>query len=364
VVYVTDASRAVGVAGQLVSEELHDDFVTRTAAEYARLRERRASRNRAAKLRDLQSARELALPVQGASPAPRAPGIHELSPPLDALTTRIDWTPFFHAWELRGTWPRILSDGRYGAEARKLLADAETLLARIVDEDWLQARGVVGLFPARRVGDDIEVLSDDRQHVRGTLHTLRQQQQHLEHCLALADFVQPSSDWIGAFAVTAGLGVEGRVKALEAAHDDYHAILLKAVADRLAEAFAEWLHEHVRKVLWGYAPDESLSLQELIKERYDGIRPAPGYPAQPDHTEKRTLWSLLGVAERTGIELTDSCAMWPAASVSGLYLAHPDSRYFGVGAIGRDQVADYAERKGWSLAEAERWLSPVLAYDP
>jgi 5-methyltetrahydrofolate--homocysteine methyltransferase len=277
---------------------------------------------------------------------------------------RIDWTPFFHAWELRGTWPRLLEDPVVGPQARTLLDDAQAMLDRIVAERWIEPRGVVGLWPANRRGDDLVVWADPTRSAElAVLHQLRQQAAHLETCLCLADFVaseEEGVDWIGGFAVTAGHGVEERKLALKAANDDYGAILLDALADRLAEAFAEHAHAQVRRELWGYAPDEHLTLEDLIKERYEGIRPAPGYPAQPDHTEKRTLWRLLEAEANAGIHLTESCAMWPASSVSGLYLAHPASRYFGVGTIGPDQLEDYARRKGWSPAEATRWLSPNL----
>ncbi len=360
VVHVTDASRAVGVASKLAGAS-QEAYGAEIAARYVTVRERRAKRASKVKLRSLQAARDAAPALADVVPvAPAQPGLHSVTPPLDALIARIDWTPFFHAWELRGTYPRILDDPKVGEHARQLLADAKALVALIAAESWLQPRGVVGLFPARRDGDDVVVLSDDRSTERARLHTLRQQGLKLDGCLALADFVQPAGDWIGAFAVTTGHGVAEHVAAFEADHDDYQAILLKAVADRLAEAFAEWLHEHVRTTLWGYSPDEDLSLQELIKERYPGIRPAPGYPAQPDHTEKRTLWSLLEVEARAGVTLTESCAMWPAASVSGVYFAHPQSRYFGIPQIGRDQLVDYAERKGWDLDEAKRWLGPIL----
>ncbi|HHO54659.1 MAG TPA: methionine synthase, partial [Deltaproteobacteria bacterium] len=368
VVHVLDASRAVGVAGSLLSAEQHDAAVAKIRKTYAQIRARRADAGRARRLRSLEEARAHRPQLAPAPRAPLHPGVHEVEQPIEALIGTIDWTPFFHTWELRGTWPRILDDARLGEQARGLLQDAEAMLERIVAEDWLRARGVVGLFPANAVGDDIEIYGDPlRQAPIETLHTLRQQAAHLEHNLALADFVAPKGegdDWIGAFAVTTGLGIDDHLALLEAEHDDYSAILLKALADRLAEAFAEVLHARVRSELWGYAPGESLSLPELIKERYEGIRPAPGYPAQPDHSEKRTLWRLLQIEERTGIQLTEACAMWPAASVSGLYLSHPGSRYFGVAPLGRDQIEDYAARKEVPIAEVERWLSPSLAYDP
>jgi 5-methyltetrahydrofolate--homocysteine methyltransferase len=291
--------------------------------------------------------------------------------PLRELVERIDWTPFFQAWELGGRYPKILDDPKVGAQARELHADALRMLERVVEERWLEARGVVGFFAASAVGDDVHLYSDEARHESlAELHFLRQQMAKSDGQpnLCLADWIAPAEggrgDWIGAFAVTAGHGLEARVARFEADRDDYSAILLKALADRLAEAFAERLHERVRRELWGYAPDETLSNEELVAERYRGIRPAPGYPAAPDHTEKAILWRLLDPERRAGIQLTDNFAMWPAAAVSGLYLAHPDARYFGTGRIGRDQVQDYARRKGQSLQETERWLSPVLAYDP
>jgi 5-methyltetrahydrofolate--homocysteine methyltransferase len=291
--------------------------------------------------------------------------------PLAELAPFIDWTPFFKAWELAGSFPRILEDPVVGAEARTLYADAREMLGRIVAEGWLEARAVVGLFPANAVGDDLEVYADDgRAQVLLTLHHLRQQTVRPDgkpnQCLA--DFVAPKetglADWIGAFAVTAGHGIDERVARFEAAHDDYRAILLKALADRLAEAFAERMHQVVRRDLWGYAADERLDNDALIREEYRGIRPAPGYPACPDHTEKDLLWTLLNAEERAGIWLTESKAMVPTASVSGFYYSHPQARYFGLGKVDRDQVADYARRKGMTVAEAERWLAPNLAYDP
>ncbi len=368
VVHVLDASRAVGVASTLLSEEQRGPWVETVKAEYARIRERRADPDRGKRLRSLSEARERRPQLDFAPEAPRSPGVHEITVDFAALRELIDWTPFFHAWELRGAWPRILDDDKYGEQARGLLKDAEAMLEAIIEGDWLQPKGVVGLFPANAVGDDIEIYSStERDEVVATFHTLRQQLAHLDENVALADFVRPieaGPDWVGGFAVTTGHGIGEHVARFEADHDDYSSIMLKAVADRLAEAFAEELHQRVRRELWGYSPDEDLSLHDLIKERYAGIRPAPGYPAQPDHTEKRTLWRLLDAERHTGISLTESFAMWPAASVSGLYLAHPKARYFGVGPLGEDQIADYAGRKGMDVREVERWLSPSLAYDP
>jgi 5-methyltetrahydrofolate--homocysteine methyltransferase len=290
--------------------------------------------------------------------------------PLDELREYIDWQPFFTAWEMRGRFPDLLHNPTSGEAARRLFADARAMLDRIVDEKWLRASGVFGLFPANQVeGDDIEVYTDEsRRHVRTTLHQLRQQTEGRDGSprKSLADFVAPKAtglrDYVGAFAVTAGLGSAERVTAFKKDHDDYSAIMLEALADRLAEAFAERLHERVRREFWGYAPDEHLDNDALIAEKYAGIRPAPGYPACPEHTEKQTIWELLDVEAATGIELTESMAMWPGAAVSGLYFSHPKSRYFVLGRVGRDQVEDYAVRKGWTVDEAEKWLSPNLGY--
>jgi 5-methyltetrahydrofolate--homocysteine methyltransferase len=286
--------------------------------------------------------------------------------PLEEIVPFIDWSPFFHTWELRGRYPAILQD----AKAKELFDDAQNLLQRIVKEKLFTAKAVYGFFPANSVGDDLEVYTDEsRRKVRMVLHTLRQQQEkpagQFNH--ALADFVAPKesglSDYIGGFAVTAGHGVDELAKSFDADHDDYNSIMSKALGDRLAEAFAEYLHKKVRDE-WGYGRAENLSNEELIREKYRGIRPAPGYPACPDHTEKKLLWQLLDVEKQTGIKLTESCAMWPASSVSGLYFAHPESKYFAVGKLAKDQVEEYAKRKGMPLTEVERWLSPYLNYDP
>jgi 5-methyltetrahydrofolate--homocysteine methyltransferase len=291
--------------------------------------------------------------------------------PIADLVERIDWTPFFHTWELRGKFPAIFDDPAHGAEARKLFDDAEAMLTRIVAEGWLEAGAVAGLWPANAVGDDVELYTDETgSEILTTFHFLRQQGEKREgvanHCLA--DFIAPRSagkvDYLGAFAVTAGLRIEDRLAHYTADHDDYHGILLKALADRLAEAFAERLHERVRREFWGYAPDEALPNTDLIKEAYRGIRPAHGYPACPDHTEKDILWALIRPDENVGIRLTESKAMIPAASVSGLYFSHPAAKYFMVGKVGRDQVEDYARRKAMTVTEMERWLAPVLGYDP
>jgi 5-methyltetrahydrofolate--homocysteine methyltransferase len=316
----------------------------------------------------LAAARANALAPASAPARPVEAGVQSVEIPIAALRPLIDWTPFFQAWELAGSHPRILDDATVGAQARALFADAQAMLGRIEAEGWVTVRGAFGLFPANRRGDDIVVWADEgRAAARAVLHTLRQQAEKPPGMpnLALADFVGPAGveDWVGAFVVTAGGGVAERAAALEAENDDYGAILLKALADRLAEAAAEWLHRHVRTGPWGYAAAEALNPGQLIAEEYRGIRPAPGYPACPDHTEKATIFSLLDAPARTGVTLTESMAMWPAASVSGLYFAHPDARYFGVGKIGRDQLGDYAARKGWDAETALRWLRPVLDED-
>ena len=369
VVHVLDASRAVTVTNDLLTDEA--SYRAKTRQEYDALRERHSERQ--VRLLSLAEARargpELGTPPV---PAPRQLGRQVIEQPIEGLLPFIDWTPFFIAWEMKGIYPNILTDPLRGEEARKLFGDAQALLQRVTQDGSLTARGVLGLWPARRVGDDIEVdgrgvIGDGEEgepstitHQPSTLHTLRQQRDQTTPNTALADFVAPQGDHVGAFAVGI-FGAEELARRFEAEHDDYNSILVKAVADRLAEAFAEKLHRDVRIEHWGYAEGEKLENADLIKERYQGIRPAPGYPAQPDHTEKRTLFGLLN-AEEVGLHLTESCAMTPAAAVSGLYFAHPEARYFAVGRIGRDQVEDYAARKGWTLEEAERWLGPLLAY--
>ena len=372
-VWVKDASRAVGVAQSLISADLRAPFVASIEADYADIRTRHANRDKTSRLVSLAHARGQRFDGDWAHyipPAPVHPGITHIDKlPWQELLPYIDWTPFFHAWELAGRYPAILDDAVVGAQARELFADAQTLLQQIVDEDWLQVRGVVGLWPEHSIGDDIIVL-DAQSKPRATLHCLRQQvdkpAERPDFCLA--DFIAPHdsgrADWIGAFAVTTGHGCEARAKAFEAEHDDYRAILLKALADRLAEAFAEYLHAKVRRELWAYASDESLANEALIREQYQGIRPAPGYPACPDHSTKRVLFDLLDAPERCGMQLTESLAMTPAASVSGLYFSHPRSQYFVLGRISEEQVEDYAKRRGISRPEAERWLATVLDYDP
>ena len=290
---------------------------------------------------------------------------------LAELRDYIDWQPFFNAWEMKGRFPDILNNPATGETASALYADAQAMLDRVIEEKWLRARAVFGLFPANAVGDDTELYTGaDRSEVLATLHHLRQQGDHRDGVpnRSLADYVAPREtglpDHVGAFAVTAGIGITERIEAFRKESDDYSAILLESLADRLAEAFAERLHQRVRTEFWGHVADEDLANEDLIAEKYVGIRPAPGYPACPEHTEKRILWELLDVEANAGITLTDGMAMWPGASVSGWYFSHPQSQYFVVGRVGREQVAEYAERKGWTLAEAERWLSPNLGYDP
>ncbi|KAA2286359.1 methionine synthase [Arenimonas fontis] len=371
VVWVKDASRAVGVTQSLLSAELRESFVAANAADYAEVRRRHANRGDAKPLLPLERARAKRFDGGWAHylpPPPRRPGLTVFDDyPLAELVDCIDWTPFFQAWELAGRFPAILDDPLVGAQARELYRDAREMLERLVAERWLQARAVCGLWPARAVGDDIELDSGRGIEV---LHCLRQQADKPEDRpnLCLADFVAPRDsgreDWLGAFAVTAGLGIEPHLERFHADHDDYRAILLKALADRLAEALAERLHQRVRTEIWGYAADERLDNEALIREQYRGIRPAPGYPACPDHSEKLTLFRLLDAERHAGMRLTENFAMQPAAAVCGLYFSHPDSQYFVVGRLSREQLADYARRKGVPLAQAERWLASNLDYDP
>jgi 5-methyltetrahydrofolate--homocysteine methyltransferase len=373
-VHVLDASRAVGVASNLLSPSLSGTFARDVRIEYQRIREERAGRGPTERHVPLAAARANRLAIDWSAAAPPAPcaiGVRVLDDyPLAELVDRIDWTPFFQTWELAGHYPAILEDPRVGPAARSLFDDAHVLLDRIVRDGRLTARGVFGIFPAAAVGDDIELYGGaDRKDPIATIHTLRQQMAKPpgRPNLALADYVAPREsgvlDHVGAFAVTTGVGVDELVAEFQARQDDYNAILVKALADRLAEAFAERLHERVRREFWGYARSESLGNAELIREAYQGIRPAPGYPACPDHTEKGTIFQLLDVERQAGIELTESFAMTPTAAVSGWYFWHPEARYFGVGKIGRDQVEDYAKRKGMTVQDAERWLAPNLSYE-
>ena len=374
VIWVKDASRSVPVAAALLSDEQRPALLAATREDYEALRERHSAKHDRPLL-TLTRARENRTPITWEGyvpPTPKQPGVTVFTDyDLAELREYIDWQPFFNAWEMKGKFPDILNNPATGEAARKLYDDAQDMLDRLIKEKWLTANAAVGLFPANAVGDDIEVYADEqRAEVRAILHNLRQQGEHREGVpnRSLGDFVAPKetglADFVGAFAVTAGLGSQDRIMEFKADLDDYSAILLEAVADRLAEAFAERLHERVRTELWGYATGEDLDNEDLIGERYVGIRPAPGYPACPEHTEKQTLWDLLDVTANTGIELTDSMAMWPGAAVSGWYFSHPQSQYFVVGRLGQDQVADYARRKGWTLKEAERWLSSNLGYNP
>jgi len=361
VVYVKDASRAVGVCSSLLSAEQRDTFVAKTKADYAAARERHLAQKAESKRVSLAAARSNKLQTDWASYAPPVPAMAGVQVfqdyDLAELADYIDWTPFFQAWELHGRYPKILDDAVVGEEARKLFADAQAMLRQIVAEKWVEARAVVGLFPANTVADDdIEIYADERRDKEGQPNW------------CLADLVAPKAsgvaDYIGAFVVTAGIGEDARVKAFEAAHDDYSAILLKALCDRLAEAFAERMHQRIRQEYWGYASEEALTNEQLVDEQYRGIRPAPGYPACPEHSEKGPLFDLLQAQANIGVSLTESFAMLPMASVSGFYFSHPQARYFAVAKIDRDQVSDYARRKGWDLATAERWLAPNLGYNP
>jgi len=375
VVWVKDASRSVPVAAALLDDKQRPALLEATEKDYASLRERHAQKNERPML-TLEKARANRTPIEWDGYTPPVPaqgvGVREfLDYDLAELREYIDWQPFFNAWEMKGRFPDILNNPASGETARKLYDDAQEMLDTLIKEKWLTANGVIGFFPANAVGDDIEVYTDDsRTEVLTTLHNLRQQGEHRDGIpnRSLGDFIAPKdtglADYVGAFAVTAGLGSQDKIVEFKAAHDDYNAILLESLADRLAEAFAERMHQRVRKEFWGYQPDEQLDNEALIGEKYRGIRPAPGYPACPEHTEKATLWTLMDVKERTGIELTESMAMWPGAAVSGWYFSHPQSQYFVVGRIAQDQVADYAKRKGWTLKEAERWLAPNLGYNP
>ena len=371
-VYVQNASRTVGVVSSLLSATLKDDFVARTRKEYETVRIQHARKKPRTPPVSLQTARDNATSIDWESYSPPVPhrlGVSQVETSIATLRHYIDWTPFFMTWSLAGKYPRILEDEVVGEEAQRLFADANAMLDRLSEQSLLKPRGVVGIFPANRVGDDIHLYSDERRdEVLCVSHHLRQQTEKTDFAnYCLADFVAPTTsgkaDYLGAFAVTGGLEEDALAEAYDRQHDDYNKIMVKALADRLAEAFAEYLHERVRKVIWGFAPNENLSNEELIRENYQGIRPAPGYPACPEHTEKAAIWRLLAVEAQTGMKLTESYAMWPGAAVSGWYFSHPDSRYFAVAQIQRDQVEDYAARKGMSVTEVERWLAPNLGYD-
>ncbi|MDR3745895.1 MAG: methionine synthase [Acidobacteriaceae bacterium] len=374
VVHVLDASRAVPVTTSLLSDDGKAEFVAQLRAEYEVLRKAHSAPQKT--VVPLETARTRRTPIEWRAdpntlPSPEFTGVRVLDHfPLATLREYIDWSPFFHAWGLKGIYPRILEDEKHGAQAQQIFAEGNALLDRIIAEDLLTARGVYGLFPANAVGDDVELYSDEtRKEVIERFHFLRQQsdREGKEPCRSLADFIAPRetglADHLGAFAVTSGIGLKQLCDRFRAKNDDYNAIMAETLADRLAEAFAECLHKRVRDE-WGYGRDEGLSPADLIHEKYRGIRPAAGYPACPDHTEKGTLWHLLDVQAKTGMLLTESFAMWPGSSVSGLYFAHPDSRYFSLGKIDRDQVADYSARKAMSITEVERWLGPNLNYDP
>ncbi len=378
VVWVKDASRSVPVAAALLDDKQRPALLEATEVDYASLRERHAQKNERSML-TLQKARANRTPIEWTGYTPPVPaqglGVREFGDyDLAELREYIDWQPFFNAWEMKGRFPDILNNPVSGETARKLYDDAQAMLDTLIKEKWLTANGVIGFFPANAVGagvEDVEVYTDEtRTEVLATLHNLRQQGEHRDGIpnRSLGDFIAPKdtglADYVGAFAVTTGLGSHVKIDEFKAANDDYSAILLESLADRLAEAFAERMHQRVRKEFWGFQPDEQLDNEALIGEKYVGIRPAPGYPACPEHTEKTTIWDLMDVQKRTGIELTESMAMWPGAAVSGWYFSHPQSQYFVVGRLAQDQVADYAKRKGWTLAEAERWLGPNLGYNP
>jgi len=382
VVHVNDASRAVTVAGNLLNKTTREEYAKRLREEYDKLREGYLNRSREKNFLSIEEARKNKLKLDFDPVTPNFIGIQTVEPGLDELVTYIDWTPFFQTWDLHGRYPQILNDEVVGEQAQSLFADAQRMLQQIVEEKWFMAKGIFGIFPANTVNDDdieispltpkggIEPESEAPPSGAGgavLFLTLRQQSQRTKGApnIALADFIAPKGsgmqDYVGAFCVTTGFGVDEKAAEFSAALDDYNSIMVKALGDRLAEAFAEYLHERVRKEFWGYASDERLSNEELIKEEYKGIRPAPGYPACPDHLEKKTIWQLLDVERQTGVKLTESLAMWPAASVSGYYFAHPESKYFGLGKIKEDQVADYAKRRNISIDEASRWLNPSIA---
>jgi 5-methyltetrahydrofolate--homocysteine methyltransferase len=370
VVHVNDASKSVPVASSLISTELRDAFMADVNKDYERVREQNKNAQSQNKLISIADARANKFPIDWNKTEIIKPTFigNKVFDNYDLkeISEYIDWTPFFHSWEMKGSYPKILKDPERGAEANKLFNDAQSMLTKIIDEKWLSARAVIGIYPANTVNDDDTEVYDEAGKQIAKFHSLRQQSKKPagQYNVALSDFVSPKGkqDYIGAFALTTGIGIDAHVARFEADHDDYSAIMLKALADRLAEAFAELMHKKVRKEFWGYAKNEDLKNEELIKEEYAGIRPAPGYPAQPDHTEKNTIWKLLDVEKNTGIILTESLAMVPTAAVSGLYFAHPQSHYFGIGKLNKEQVEDYAKRKNMSVEDVERWLGSVLAY--
>lgn len=371
VVYVPNASRSVGVVASLLSDELRPAFIARLNLDYERARKQHANKKPRSRPIAIEDARANGAPIDWQHyqpPVPKQLGVHVIDKlDVDELIPFIDWTPFFITWQLKGKYPSILTHEAHGEEAQKLFDDANALLAKVKADGSLQCAGVYGLFPANRVGDDIAVYQDEqRDHQLHTLHHLRQQAQKKSspnYCLS--DYIAPCghADYIGAFAVTGGIGEDQLVEAAKAAHDDYQAILINAVADRLAEAFAEYLHYKIRTELWGYTPDEPMNSQKFIREEYQGIRPAPGYPACPEHTEKQAIWDLLNVEQTIGMKLTESYAMWPAASISGWYFSHPETRYFSIADLQPDQIEDYAARKGWTRTQTEGWLAPYLGYE-
>nr|MBP8066229.1 B12-binding domain-containing protein [Flavobacterium sp.] len=369
VVHVNDASRAVTVAGNLLNKD-KKIYASTIRAEYEAFRETFLNRQRDKSYHTIEKARANKLQLDWENFEAKKPnciGVKTIEVKLEALVPYIDWTPFFQSWQLFGKYPAILTDTVVGEQATILFADAQKMLQQLLDENWLEAKGIYGIFPANQVNDDDIEVYDESGKVLETFLTLRQQSQKTVGApnIALADFIAPKesqkTDYMGAFCVTTGFGVEDKAKAFEEAHDDYSSIMVKALGDRFAEAFAEYLHEKIRKEIWGYASEEHLSNEELIKEAYKGIRPAPGYPACPDHLEKPTIWKLLNVEEKIGVKLTESMAMWPASSVSGYYFGHPESKYFGLGKIKEDQVRDYAQRRNCSYEYAEKWLNPNIA---
>ncbi|MBH0051036.1 methionine synthase [Pseudoalteromonas sp. SWYJZ19] len=372
VVYVSNASRAVGVVSNLLSKEFKPDFLAKTQAEYVKVREQQARKKPRSKPVTIQRARDNAAQLDWDNytpPVPKKLGVIEFkNVSIATLRKYIDWTPYFMTWSIAGKYPRIMTDEVVGEQAQSLFKDANDMLDDLEKAGSLQPLGVIGLFPANRVGDDIEIYTDEtRKELLTTSCHLRQQTEKTDFAnYCLADYIAPKGtpDYFGAFAVTGGLEEDDLANAFDAQQDDYNKIMIKAVADRLAEAFAEYLHEKVRKEYWGFAPDENLANDELIRENYQGIRPAPGYPACPEHTEKKKIWQLLDTEKRIGMQLTSSYAMWPGAAVSGWYFSHPEAKYYAVAAVQRDQVEDYAKRTNMTLAEAERWLSPNLGYDP
>lgn len=367
VVHVNDASKAVTVAGNLLNAAVKDEYAKSLRQEYDELREGYLNRAREKDYLSLKQARKNKLQLEFNPVKPNFIGVTQIEPKLADLVDYIDWTPFFRTWDLHGRYPDIFNDEVVGEQAKALFDDAQKMLTQIFSENWLVAKGIYGIFPANTVNDDDIEIYEASGNLSAKFLTLRQQTKKTKSApnLALADFIAPKDsgkqDYIGAFCVTTGFGVDEKAVEFEKAHDDYNSIMVKALADRLAEAFAEYLHEKIRREIWGYAADETLSNEALIKEEYRGIRPAPGYPACPDHMEKQTIWQLLDVEERTGVKLTESLAMWPAASVSGYYFAHPQSKYFGLGKIKEDQVNDYAQRRNISVEQAKKWLSPNIA---